>query len=293
MYRPDWKVGFNSSGIDLSQNVHYDSFLVNLIHNELTLIDTFHEYPNQFNLYSAISKYYNINLHNLTIGYGATEVLERIFKAINIKHLYIVSPTFEMVEVYCNVYKVAYTKISYTELTQLPNYSTSAVYIANPSGNTGESHNLEWIIDNFNLCIVDEAYADFCKINSLLSKKIDHLIVIKTLSKSLGIAGFRVGFCKANSTITTKLQSVRSNYIMNTFASKLVPILLPYTDKIVQRMQNSKQYFENNYDTKSSSANYVLFKQANKFTDKYGYRLVEDYYRMALLDMDTLTNDFN
>ena len=44
--------------------------------------------------------------------------------------------------------------------------------------------------------------------NSLLNKNHKRLIIIKSLSKSLGLAGIRVGFCKS-SAVLTKLQAVR------------------------------------------------------------------------------------
>ena len=37
-----------------------------------------------------------------------------------------------------------------------------------------------------------------------------------------------------------------------------------------------------------SHANYVLFKEKNIYTEKFGAKLIDGYYRMALADMDTL-----
>ena len=33
---------------------------------------------NEFNLYEAVSKYYNLDIDKLSIGYGAADVLQRV-----------------------------------------------------------------------------------------------------------------------------------------------------------------------------------------------------------------------
>lgn len=285
--RPDWKIKDINYGIDLSKNVHYDKTLIELINNSLSCFDSYHEYPNQSYLYESISNYYKIPLDNLTIGYGATEILERIFKTSSFSAIYVVEPTFEMIKVYCTLYNKKYIPVKFSDV---PSLRGEAIYIANPSGNTGEVIDLTHYIDNFDMCIVDEAYADFYNKFSILHNLYNNVIIVKTLSKSLGIAGFRVGFCKASVELTKNLQLVRSNFICNTFASKLVPLLLPETSNVIKRMLHSKHWLETNYEHKVSHGNYVLFKKPNKFTDKFKARLVEGHYRMALADFYTLTS---
>lgn len=283
--RPDWKIDRPIPEIDLSRNVHYDATLIKQINYELTQQMSFHDYPNQYNLYTAISSYYNIPLEQLTIGYGGTEIIERIFKSLPFDDVYIVEPTFEMIQVYCALYNKRFHIIS---LEDLPTVSGGTLYIANPSGNTGDVIDLIPYINNFELCILDEAYADFCTTHSVLSHNFDNVIVVKTLSKSLGIAGFRVGFCKANKTVTELLQATRSNFICSSFASAIVPKIITHTKAVVSRMLETKLILENMYSCKASSANYVLFKNPNKYTDKFNARVVQGYYRMALIDKETL-----
>lgn len=283
--RPDWKIKQQNKAVDLSKNVHYDHVLANIISSELSNHTLFHDYPDQYNLYNAISNYYNIHIDQLTIGYGATEVIERIFKALQFDDIYIVEPTFEMVQVYCRLYNKKFHIIT---LDQLPNVSGGALYIANPSGNTGEAIDITPYLRNFDLCLVDEAYADFYTNFSILNNDYSNVIVIKTLSKSLGIGGFRVGFCKSNTTFTNLLQHHRSNFICTSFAAKLVPIIIQETDAVVSRMLDTKVWLESEFSHKPSKANYVLFKNTNKYTEHFNAKLVQGYYRMALADMGTI-----
>lgn len=283
--RPDWTLDTRISGIDLSRNVHYDKILLSIIEKELTNHASFHDYPNQYELYSGIATYYGIPINQLTIGYGATEIIERIFKAIPFDDIYIVEPTFEMVQVYCTLYNKTFHIIS---LDDLPNVSGGALYIANPSGNTGDVVDILPYISKFDLCLVDEAYADFYSKFSILSHDYDNVIVIKTLSKSLGIGGFRVGFCKASTKYTNLLQYYRSNFICTSFASKIIPNILNETNNVVNRMLITKSWLEDMFPHKQSHANYVLFKNTNKYTDYFNAKLVNGYYRMALADMETI-----
>lgn len=284
--RPNWTIDKPTCGIDLSRNIHYDSILANKIKQELANHISFHDYPNEYNLYSSISSYYKIPIKQLTIGYGATEIIERIFKILPFDDVYIVEPTFEMVQVYCKLYNKRFHIIT---LDQLPNISGGALYIANPSGNTGEVIDISEYINNFELCIIDEAYADFYTKYSILHNNYDNVIVIKTLSKSLGTAGFRVGFCKANTTITELLQAVRSNFICTSFSSIIIPRVIANTSEVIDRMLLTKQYLESTYTCKSSKGNYVLFNKSNAYTDKFNAKIVQGYYRMALINLDILT----
>ena len=284
--RPSWIIDKATYNIDLSRNIHYDDILANKIKQELAQHVSFHDYPNEYNLYLSISSYYKIPIKQLTIGYGATEIIERIFKSLPFDDVYIVEPTFEMVQVYCKLYNKRFHIIT---LEQLSSVSGGALYIANPSGNTGEAIDISPYIDNFELCIIDEAYADFYTNYSILPNNYDNVIVVKTLSKSLGIAGFRVGFCKANTTITELLQAVRSNFICSSFASIIIPRVIHTTSEVIARMLLTKQYLESTYTCKSSKGNYVLFNKSNAYTAKFNAKIVQGYYRMALINLNILT----
>jgi histidinol-phosphate aminotransferase len=279
--RPDWKISRPIRDIDLGGNVHYDKVLIDYIR---TLeIKNIHNYPNQFELYESISNYYKIPLENLTIGFGGSEIISRIITHF-VTHLYIVEPTFEMVQVYCRMYNIPYTLISIDQVFDLP--ESSQVYIANPSGNTGEAYDLSQL--KFDLLILDEAYADFYNIHSRLNEDHDWLIIIKTLSKSLGLAGLRVGFCKASEEKTTLLQNTRSNFITSSYATEIIPRVIDQTKDVINRMNESKVYLESLYNCLPSKGNYVLFERPNSFTKQFGYKLVNGYYRMALINLEII-----
>jgi len=267
--------------IDLSGNVHYDSKLqYNITLNKIR------DYPNEFNLYKAISEYYQTPIKNIAIGHGATEVIERLVKLYSNRKFYIVSPTFEMVRVYCEIYNVKYQLIDSDYIWNI-NDPNGVLYIATPNGQTGEYVNpaiFKRLV--FHTVIADLVYHEFSpKPNPFLYDS--NIIAIYSISKTLGLAGLRVGWAVANEETINRLQEIRSNYITNSAACCIVPEIISDTKNIVNRMLETKQYLHNKYDCNHSYGNFVLFKQPNELTEKYGFRLTKGGYRMALMDMDT------
>lgn len=286
--RPLWYLEKNNKfKIDLSKNVHYDKILMLSIENELKQISNFNNYPDEYSLYNSISNYYNLSIKEIAIGFGSTDVIERTLRAIEFKKIYIVSPTFEMLEIYCKILNLPYKKITDIELLKITD-KESAVYVANPNGLTGKLLDLSFLHQNFKYCIIDEAYADFNNVYSLLHLNLQNVIIIKTLSKSLGVAGFRVGFAKGSVELIEKIQSLRMNFISNSISCLIVPKIINLTSEVIGRMLITKNYLQENFPTIETNGNFVLFKEPNKYTEKFGYRLVESFYRMALTDMETL-----
>ncbi|MBW1646240.1 MAG: histidinol-phosphate transaminase [Deltaproteobacteria bacterium] len=67
--------------------------------------------------------------------------------------------------------------------------------------------------------VVDEAYADFALGNALeLVGELDNLIVLRTLSKSYGLDGLRVGLGAAPAEIIAELDKVRDSYNLDHLA---------------------------------------------------------------------------
>jgi histidinol-phosphate aminotransferase len=285
--RPDWKVQTKRNPIDLSANVHYDQILDETVKN--LSFKNILDYPDQYKLYACLSEYHDIPLKNLTIGYGSGDIIFRIIQNF-VTHLYIVEPTFAMVSVYCDICNVPYTKITIDELYDLP--KDSEIYVANPNGNNGEAYDLSGL--DFLIFIVDEAYAEFYPKYSMLQKDKNGLFVVKTLSKSLGLAGLRVGYCKATERDTYKLQQTRNNFVTSSFAVEIVPQVIHMMDDVVNRMLETKEFLESKYDCQPSHGNYVLFKSPNILTDTYGYKLIDNqYYRMALTNKEIILCHLN
>jgi histidinol-phosphate aminotransferase len=285
MKRPNWTTPLLRKSLDLSRNIHYDSELNSLAESALKDAKGFLNYPNEYELYNVLGNFYQIEINRMAIGFGATDLIERILKSLDFDHVYIVEPSFEMVSIYCSNLNKPFSKVT---VDTIPEDSNGLLYIANPNGNNGQSIDVRPFIEKFKYVIIDEVYGDFDKTHSLLHDNLKNTIIVKSLSKSLGLAGLRVGFMVADQLITNKVQQVRMNYNTTSLSCHLVKELLSHTDNVIQRMEETKQFLENKYRLIHSHGNYVLFNEPNELTERFGYKLVNGFYRMALLDLNTL-----
>ena len=286
--RPDWTKVVKDKKIDLTKNVHYDRILNEKLKEILFSSDFLINYANDYNVYNAICSYYKIPLKKTAIGFGATDLINRILNSIKINCLYIVNPSFMMVDVYCKMIGLNFKFINLDEINKLKNTSNSGIYFVNPNGVNGEVHDIKKYRDKFKWFIVDEVYSDFYDKYSLIGEVSEKTIIIKSLSKSLGIAGLRIGFCNGPEDVISEIQKYRMSQVTTSIASIVVPKIIEMTPEVVKRMEESKNFLENKFDCKQSFSNYVLFKNENDYTKKFGAKLINGYYRMALADMGTL-----
>jgi histidinol-phosphate/aromatic aminotransferase/cobyric acid decarboxylase-like protein len=100
------------------------------------------------------------------------------------------------------------------------------VYVCRPNNPTGEQAPREWITALLRavgpkgpLVVLDEAYADFAG-ESLIREAPAHprLLVIRTLSKAYGLAGFRIGFAVGSPEVAREVEKSRGPYKVSRIA---------------------------------------------------------------------------
>ena len=110
----------------------------------------------------------------------------------------------------------------------------------NPSGNFIAKKDVlalaKWCEDNGTRLVVDESFVDFShgyEDNTLLDDKIleayPHLVVMKSISKSYGVPGIRLGIlCSADKTLIAKMKKTVSIWNLNSFAEFFMQIYTKY-----------------------------------------------------------------
>jgi histidinol-phosphate aminotransferase len=98
------------------------------------------------------------------------------------------------------------------------------VFLPNPNAPTGtvfpesEVRRLVESVPN-GLAVIDEAYADFSGQTSLpLLDEYENVVVVRTFSKSYGLAGLRIGLCFARENLLEQMEKVRDYYNLDRLA---------------------------------------------------------------------------
>ena len=203
--------------------------------------------PQQVNLKSQLAQLKGISENNILLGNGSDEVLDLIFRAFcepNKDKIISLPPTYGMYSVLANINAVENIEVPLTsefqpdfdDISRAANSHTKLLFICspnNPTANSFEANIIEKLIVDFEgIVVIDEAYIDFSKEKSWLSRLIEfpNLIVTQTLSKAYGLAGIRLGICYASEDIILVLNKIKPPYNINQLTQ----------DKASERLSNIK-----------------------------------------------------
>lgn len=157
----------------------------------------------------------------------------------------------------------------------------------NPSGNYIPFNDLmkliEWTRNKGVRFVVDESFVDFASIDgefSLFDNKIlsnnDHLVVVKSISKSYGIPGFRLGvLASGNMDLISKMKKQMAIWNINSFGEFYMQIFEKYHkdyNKACEEFKKERKTFMDELkaipylEVYSSQANYFLCYVKERFT---------------------------
>ena len=173
----------------------------------------FYPDPNSENVISSLEKYTHLSKSNIIVGNGAIEILYNFCYAFLSKttKVLIHTPTFQEYE---TSVKLSNCKISYFKslnlstnidsfILQIP--KNGCVFICNPNNPTGELLTKKELLSiiikakkSKTLVFIDECFIELVPNSneSVISyvKKYDNLFILRSLTKSFGLPGIRIGY---------------------------------------------------------------------------------------------------
>lgn len=196
-----------------------------------------HLYPDggAFYLRRALARKLGVQVGNLVFGSGSNEVIEFLFHAF-------VSPGDEVVvgdrafviyRLMCAMFQARCVAVPFANHTHdlramrvAISPRTKLVFIANPNNPTGTrvaNEELEWFVRNLPphvICVLDEAYVEFLDDPppSLRWVREHPVVVLRTFSKIVGLAGLRIGYGVAAAECIQLLERVRQPFNVNAVA---------------------------------------------------------------------------
>ena len=277
------------------------------------------EYPSGMKINSLLAgKYFGIKSDYVCIGNGAAELIKSLIEKLHGK-IGVIFPTFEE---YPNRKKqeelVTYIPdnrdFSYTAKDIMNYFAGKDIQTLllinpdNPSGNFIPMEEVlelvEWTKKKNIRFIVDESFVDFSEgypNNSLLHNKIlddyGHLVVIKSISKSYGVPGLRLGIlASSDKALIAWIKKNISIWNINSFAEFYMQIFgkyeQDYSNACSKFITERKRFLSELQQIDflrviPSQANYFLCEIVKKYTSKELTRLLLKHYNILIKDCST------
>lgn len=211
------------------------------------------EYPSGMGVNSALaSDCWGIQQEHIVVGNGAAELIKCIMENLDGK-VGVVRPTFEeypnRMDANQVVTFVPQNETFRYDADDLINFfsqnrvdSLLLINPDNPSGNfipvEGIHKVAQWCEDNNMRFILDESFVDFSVgyekntfLHDEILEKYPHMCVMKSISKSYGVPGLRLGIlCSADSALIAKIKKQVSIWNINSFAEFFMQIYPKYRE---------------------------------------------------------------
>ncbi len=270
--------------------------------------------PQPKKLKALLADFYEITEDKLLITRGSDEgidLLIRLFCTYNEDEILALEPTFGMYRVSASLQGVACKtckliaeddfKFDKHALLSSVTDKTKLVFLCSPNNPTGQIIPFEDItaiakaLQGQSVLVVDEAYIEFSNqaSASTLIKDFDNVVVLRTLSKAMGLAGARVGSVIANKKLIFWLSSIIAPY----------PTPTPVANAAIEKLcsQAAKACYQQEIEelNKARDTLYTFLKSQPtviKIWQSYGNFLLcqfkENVYQI-LLDQGIVIRDFS
>ncbi|MDY6842540.1 MAG: histidinol-phosphate transaminase [Thermodesulfobacteriota bacterium] len=255
-FQPDPKEKFlklntNESPFMPSQSV------IDAIKKELNKDLRLYPDPTSRKLREAIASVYQVDPDMIIVGNGSDELLNiflRYFTNCHEKVGYYV-PSYSLYEVLAKIQKTIVCPISIGEDMGNPPIpdikDIKLFFLTNPNSPLGFGLSnifVKKLAEKVGgILVVDEAYGDFAEETSLdLLSQLPNLIVSRTLSKSYGLAGLRVGFAIAHRELIGELYKIKDSYNVNRLSQVGAHAAIldqAYLKKCVNKLKLTRKWF--------------------------------------------------
>jgi histidinol-phosphate aminotransferase len=177
----------------------------------------------------AVATHFGVDPSHVTLGNGGDELIELCFRAFagagdSVAYL---TPTYPLFDPLCRIHGA----VASTHPTELPWELPPGLgadpaplkFIVNPNSPTGALFDPPAVeaavAASSGVVAIDEAYVDFAPRSSLpLLERYDNVLLLRTFSKSYGLAGMRIGFALGSVELIEAMEAVKDSYNLDRLA---------------------------------------------------------------------------
>ncbi len=252
---------------------------------------------------SLASRLFGVSEKFLTVGNGASEIINAVAEIFKGRKTVIIEPTFdEYTRRFSNVEKLCLKnfRASGEDLTSLI-VSNKVFILINPDNPTGRYFSVNEILSlalkmrkEGKFLVLDESFVDFSdggEKNSLLRDEVledfPNMIVVKSISKSYGVPGVRLGLAACSDPkIISFIKDYVSVWNVNSFAEFFLQTAVKYKEEYrlaCEKVSIERRSFINSLEKLSwiepypSQANYVFCSLEGVKASRLAARLLSDY----------------
>jgi len=247
-------------------------FLLEEIRGLLREVD-FNRYPDpnasaliqKFADYLKAGEDADVDAANIVAGNGSDELLNVIINLFLSKgdKMLVFEPDFSMYAFYGDIIEAQVVRVQKRKTDLKIDWKKAGDLIkggdiklavfSNPCNPTGQLEAkddvrrfIELARDNGAVVILDEVYMDFCEGRESFLKhngflEYPNVFIIKSLSKSIGLASLRVGFAISNPAFVNAVRTVKSPFNVNAVSQKIAETVLSYPEYLSERLQIIKK----------------------------------------------------
>ncbi|MEE0866092.1 MAG: aminotransferase class I/II-fold pyridoxal phosphate-dependent enzyme [Clostridia bacterium] len=280
------------------------------------------QYPSGMKVNSLLAaKNFNIHQENIVVGNGAAELIKSLMNKFDGK-MGIIKPTFEEYnhrydEKEIIVYSPENENYEYSAKDLIEYYDNKNIKNLilinpdNPSGNyinkKGLLELIKWSSKNNIRLLIDESFVDFADedeatiINQEIIEKNNNLFVIKSISKSYGVPGLRLGILvSGNKEIIDYVKKDVSIWNINSFGEFYLQIAEKYKKdykKALEKFKVERNRFINELSNFKAiriiptQANYIMAEIVNGVTAKELNMELLDRYNILIKDLTEKIKD--
>tara|TARA_A100001011_G_scaffold400442_1_gene515024 strand:- start:3046 stop:4110 length:1065 start_codon:yes stop_codon:yes gene_type:complete len=241
----------------------------NKLYNKLKKINI-NFYPNLKNTYKKLSKFLKVSSEKILITEGVSGGIKNILDSIDFdknSEIIIPKPTFALYEIYSKLYGIKIKTFNYSksfeldhfQILKLINKNTMVVFLPLPN------IPIEGIIDykvvqniakklysKKILLAIDEVYFPFGKITfKNLINNFDNVVIMRSFSKSYGLAGARIGCLISNKKNINIFNNTKGGYETNILSAKTLEFAIEnnhISNKYVKDTKSGMNYLKNKLD---------------------------------------------
>jgi len=211
-------------------------------------------------LINLIAKSNKVTSNKIFIGNGSLALIELLIRLfVDPKDEVAISfPTYPLYEYYTQLARAKpvsfsrenYQKINVQKLKEKITSKTKLIFLDSPSNPFGyliPKKTIREILDLEIPTVLDEAYVEFSSESSAdLINEYQNLIILRTFSKSFGLAGIRLGYTIASQNIISGLVKIKNPEEVNTVAQYLAIKSLGKKNYLIKKFIEGRDYLIKN-----------------------------------------------